>query len=272
LRPIRAGRASPEDRAAARWNRAAAFQLLGQIDDDVFVDEAAKTLRFRKHKFWRGVSNMTLAEVIHEAAHTPNDPASASKANSDDPPPGPSPELASASGTGTEVPDAPSADYETLDDNICMEHFGISWMAPTNLVPRVLAVRPILVEKVGSTDIGAWINAGYAANLNSRTLFNIAKIQEMVDDAKRQFAEAEADGFRVAEPAEYGAANHSDAHARMLKALDLRNVVDGLKPLKEGGYLRIIGGTRMYHIEKMRELMERGRAMPVPPDPIDPPQ
>ena len=46
----------------------------------------------------------------------------------------------------------------------------------------------------------------------------------------------------------------------MLTALGLQRVVDGLKPLVDGGYLRIIAGMRLYQVEKMRALMERGRA------------
>ena len=63
----------------------------------------------------------------------------------------------------------------------------------------------------------------------------------------------------------------------MLKALGLPHVVDGLKPLVDGGYLRVIGGMRLYQCEKMRALMEKGRAAQKPPnlvphDPIDPPR
>jgi hypothetical protein len=54
----------------------------------VFVDQAAKILRSQGHKFWRGVSNMTMSEVIFAAADTPDDPPSGSKANSDNSPPG----------------------------------------------------------------------------------------------------------------------------------------------------------------------------------------
>jgi hypothetical protein len=86
---LRFGRASSEDRAAARWNRAAAFQLLGLIDDDVFVDQTARMLRFQAYKFWRSVSNRTLSEVILAAAL--NDPPSGSKTNSDEPPANPAP-------------------------------------------------------------------------------------------------------------------------------------------------------------------------------------
>jgi hypothetical protein len=89
LRPLRFGRASSEDRAAARWNRAAALQLLGLIDDDVFVDQTARMLRFQAYKFWRSVSNRTLSEVILAAAL--NDPPSGSKTNSDEPPVNPAP-------------------------------------------------------------------------------------------------------------------------------------------------------------------------------------
>ena len=54
-------------------------------------------------------------------------------------------------------------------------------------------------------DIGVWIKAGYAKTQNNQTLFNIAAIREVVDDAKAQLARAEADGFKIAEPTEYGA-------------------------------------------------------------------
>ena len=132
-------------------------------------------------------------------------------------------------------------------------------------------------ERIGSGDIGAWIKSGYAQNLNGKTLLNVAKIREMVDDARAQLAQAQADGFAIAEPSEYGAENHSEAHALMLTAFGLQRVVDGLKPLVDGGYLRIIGGMRLYQLAKMRALMEKGRAAQTPPDlvppnPIGPPQ
>jgi hypothetical protein len=167
--------------------------------------------------------------------------------------------------------------WEELEKNECVGHFGIPYTAPPHLVPRVLAVRSVLEEKIGTRDIGAWIKAGYTKSLNNRKLFNIAKIREVVDDAKARFTQAEADGFKIAEPTEYGAKNHKEAHELMLKAFGMQRVVDGLKPMVEGGYLRVVGGMRLYQVEKMLALMEKGRAAqkppnPVPHDPIDPPR
>jgi hypothetical protein len=161
--------------------------------------------------------------------------------------------------------------YETLDENGCVEHFGIPYTDPPHLVPQALAVQFVLEERVGTRAISAWIKAGYAKSRNNQTLFNVAAIREAVDDAKAQIAKAEAAGFRIAEPAAYGAANHAEAHKLMLKALGLRHVVDGLKPLVDGGYLRIIAGMRLFQVEKMRALMELGRAAQRPPNPVDPP-
>ena len=171
----------------------------------------------------------------------------------------------------------PNAGFEELDERKCLEHFGISWSTQHRLAPRVLAVRSIVEERIGNSDIGAWIKAGYAQNLNGQTLLNVAKIREMVDDARAQLAQAQADGFVIAKPSEYGAENHSEAHALMLRALGLQGVVDGLKPLVDGGYLRLIGGMRLYEVEKMRALMEKGRAAQEPPPcrapvTIDPPR
>jgi hypothetical protein len=153
-----------------------------------------------------------------------------------------------------------------LDDNKCMEHFGVPWLAPPHLIPRVLSVRSILAEKIGSCDIGGLIRAGYAKSLNNQTLFNIAKIRDVVDETKAQVAQAEAEGFRAAEPTEYGAENHSEAHRLMERALGLWRVVDGLKPLVDCGVLRIVCGMRLYHVDGMRVLMERGRAAEKPPE------
>ena len=169
------------------------------------------------------------------------------------------------------------AGFEELDERKCLEHFGIPWTAPNRLSPRVLAVRSLLEETVGTSDIAAWTRAGYARSENNQTLFNLARIRDMVNAVKAQVVQAENDGFEFAEPSDYGAKNHSEAHALMQKALGLQRVVDGLKPLVDGGYLRIIGGMRLYQLAKMRALMEKGRAAQTPPDlvppnPIGPPQ
>jgi hypothetical protein len=164
----------------------------------------------------------------------------------------------------------PNNGYETLDENGWVEHFGIPYTAPPHLVPQVLAVRSVLEERVGTRDIGAWTRAGYAQSRNNQTLFNVAAIREAVDDAKARVAKAEAEGFKSAEPAAYGAANHAEAHKLMLTALGLQHVVDGLKPLVSGGYLRIIAGMRLFQVEKMRALMELGRAAQKPPNPVPP--
>ena len=80
---MRAGRASSEDRAIARRNRAAAFGLLGKIDNDQFIYNAAKKLRLLGHKFWHRVSKLDIYEVVKAA--TDSD-AEEGKDNSDDPP------------------------------------------------------------------------------------------------------------------------------------------------------------------------------------------
>ena len=156
--------------------------------------------------------------------------------------------------------------FEELNEDKCLEHFGIQYAEPPCAVPPTLAVRSLLLDKIGTRDINAWIKAGYVRKLNDQTLFNIAKTREAVDDAKAQLSQAKAEGFKIAEPTAYGAANHGEAHDLMLKALGLQRVVDGLKPLLDGGYLRIIGGMRLYQVERMRALMEKGRAAQKPHD------
>ena len=146
--------------------------------------------------------------------------------------------------------------------------FGIPVSAPPHPVPRVLAVRSALAERVGTRDIGAWIKAGFAKTQNNQTLFNIAAVREVVDDSKAQLARAEADGFRTADPPDFGARNHSEANDLMLRAFGLESVVNSLKPLVDGGYLRIVAGMRLYQLDKMRALMEQGRAAQKPPNPV----
>jgi hypothetical protein len=138
-------------------------------------------------------------------------------------------------------------------------------------------VQFVLEEAIGSRDLSAWIKAGYTKNVDNQTLFNTARIRVVVDNAKAEVAKANEEGFKITEPSEYDVSNHGEAHDLMLKALGLPHVVDGLKPLVDGGYLRVIGGMRLYQVEKMRALMEKGRAAQKPPnlvphDPIDPPR
>lgn len=48
--------------------RAAVYQLLGQIDDDEFVNRAVKLLQHKDNKFWRTVTNntaMTLGQLLN---------------------------------------------------------------------------------------------------------------------------------------------------------------------------------------------------------------
>ena len=123
-------------------------------------------------------------------------------------------------------------------------------------------------QRVGTRDIGAWIEAGFAKTQNNQTLFNIAAVREVVDDFKAQLARAGADGFRTADPPDFGARNHSEAHDLMLRAFGLQSVTNSLKPLIDGGYLRIISGMRLYQLDKMRALMEQGRAAQKPPNPV----
>jgi hypothetical protein len=169
---------------------------------------------------------------------------------------------------GPESPVDLNDGYKTLDDNTCVSYFGIPCKAPPHPVPRVLAVRSVLAERVGTRDIGAWIEAGFAMTQNNQTLFNVAAIRAVVDDAKAQLARAEVDGFKIADPPDFGARNHSEAHDLMLRAFGLESVVNSLKPLLDGGYLRIIAGMRLYQLDKMRALMEQGRAAQKPPNPV----
>jgi len=49
--------------------RAAVYQLLREIDDDEFVDQAISRLRRRDAKYWRAVTNdktVTLGQVLKE--------------------------------------------------------------------------------------------------------------------------------------------------------------------------------------------------------------
>ena len=164
----------------------------------------------------------------------------------------------------------PYAGFEELSEDKCLEYFGIPFSAGHDVVPRILAVRSLLTAEVGTHDPGALIKAGFVQSLDNKVLFNIAKTREAVDDAKAQVAQAEADGFKIAEPTEYGAKHHGEAFDLTLKALGLQreSVVGSLKPLVDRGYLRIIGGMRLYQIEKTSALMAKGRA--TQPDQIDP--
>lgn len=70
---------------------------------------------------------------------------------------------------------------------------------------------------------------------------------------------ADAVGFKDVEPTEYGAAHHFEANELTKRAL---GTTYSFKALQDCDYLRIIGGKRLYHVERMRRLMEKARGIP----------
>lgn len=157
-----------------------------------------------------------------------------------------------------EVPENPNEGFEPLNPALTKTYFGVDQVSLNN----------ILRDEPGLDNV--WIGSSSAdrrlveahfirKGADGVDLFNIDKLREVVNRYKERLAAYEAAGFQEPGVDYFGAGNHTRYMALLELALNLKRS-GVLDRLRADDLERVIGGRKVYHIDRMTKLVSQGRA------------
>jgi len=116
-----------------------------------------------------------------------------------------------------------------------------------------------MIHKNSLTDNERSLAGPYLKIKDGKRVYHVEKMRELVNRVKAEWAQANAEGFVEATAEDMGAKNWGEHHDLVRIGLGLDRHADTMKAQQEGGYLRIIAQKRLYHLERMKQLVQGAR-------------